>query len=303
MQDLKQLNQQFVLPGQLQFKQAENGLISIEITTEDASAVIQMQGAHVTKWALHNQPDVIWLSEDAVFAKGKSIRGGVPICWPWFGGHGSDASLPAHGFARTVDWQLVETKSANGIVKLVFNIILNDITRSMWPYDVELKYQITIGQSLELELLTRNTGAQNFELGEALHSYFNVSDVRNIKLSGLDACEYLDKPENFKRKQQSGEVTINQEVDRVYVNTTADCVIHDPGYRRRIVIHKQQSQSTIVWNPWRETANNMGDLGKDGYLAMLCVESGNAAENSIILAPGQEHCLRVIYSVQVDGAV
>lgn len=297
MSELEALSNKFSIAGHVVFEQADNGLISINVKTAHATCCIQLQGAHITHWAIDNQPDVIWLSDDAVFAKARSLRGGIPICWPWFGAHVSDASLPAHGFARTVNWQLKETSLAGEKVKIVFALQANKTTEAMWPYASELEYTVMIGQTLELDLRTRNTGQSAMTIGEALHTYFNVSDVSKVTLSGLDDCDYLDKVEGFKRKHQTGPVMIDQEVDRVYLDTADDCVIEDPGYQRRIVIKKQGSHSTVVWNPWRETAEKMGDLGKDGYLNMLCVESANAAENVVSLAPGEQHRLWVEYSI------
>ncbi|MDH5765390.1 MAG: D-hexose-6-phosphate mutarotase [Gammaproteobacteria bacterium] len=300
MIDINQLSDQFSIDDHLAFRCNDNGMIAIDVDTEHASACIQLQGAHITKWEIHDQPDIIWLSDDAIFSKGKSIRGGIPVCWPWFGAHKSSTSLPAHGFARMVDWELIETRLINESIELVFCLKCSGDLQEMWPFSTELFYTISIGEKLELDLHTRNTGAIDINLSEALHSYFNVSDVRDIQLSGLDGCDYLDKLEDFRRKSQSGVIKINQEVDRVYLDTVSSCVIDDPGFKRRIMISKQGSKSTIVWNPWQETASKMGDLGDNGYLNMLCVESGNATENSVVLAPGEDHYLNVEYSVQMN---
>lgn len=297
--NLSELQNQYSIGEHVVFKQADNGLISIEVANRHANATIQLQGAHISEWTLHDQPAVIWLSEDAVFAEAKSLRGGIPICWPWFGAHESDSSLPAHGYARTVEWQLIDTKLLdNDVVQLVFRIVNDEASRSMWPCPTELDYIVTIGKTLELDLITRNVGAASITIGDALHTYFNVSDVRKVSIAGLDGCDYLDKVDGFKRKQQSGLVTINEEVDRVYLGSSADCVIDDPGCKRRIVIKKRGSLTTVVWNPWCETAAKMGDLGEDGYLNMLCVESANAANDVVRLEPGEQHHLWVSYAVE-----
>ena len=149
-------------------------MVVIDVDTEQASASIQLQGAHITKWVIHGQPGIIWLSEDAVFAKGKSIRGGIPVCWPWFGAHKSSASLPAHGFARMVGWELIETRLKNKSIELVFCLKCSSDLQAMWPYSTELFYTMSIGEKLELDLHTQNTGDADINLGEALHSYFNV---------------------------------------------------------------------------------------------------------------------------------
>ena len=297
--NLSELQNQYSIGEHVVFKQADNGLISIEVANRHANATIQLQGAHISEWTLHDQPAVIWLSEDAVFAEAKSLRGGIPICWPWFGAHESDTSLPAHGFARTVEWQVIATRLFDDdVVQLVFRLVNDEAGRLMWPCPTVLDYTVTIGKTLTLDLMTRNVGAGAITIGDALHTYFNVSDVRKVSIAGLDGCDYMDKVEEFKRKQQSGLVTINQEVDRVYLDSRADCVIDDPGFGRRIVINKRGSLTTVVWNPWRDTAAKMGDLGDEGYLHMLGVESANAAGDVVTLAPGEQHHLYVAYTVE-----
>jgi D-hexose-6-phosphate mutarotase len=147
-------------------------------------------------------------------------------------------------------------------------------------------------------LVTYNNSSENIVIGEALHSYFNVSDVRNIIITGLDGCEYMDKLDDFKCKTQSGNIDIKEEVDRVYTATDHSCVIEDVGLNRKINIIKESSLSTIVWNPWEQTANKMGDLGKAGYLNMICVESGNAAQDVVTIEPNKKHTLFVRYEIE-----
>jgi len=150
---------------------------------------------------------------------------------------------------------------------------------------------------LTVELITRNEGGEELLLTEALHTYFQVGDVRQVAVLGLDQTEYLDKVRDFERFTQSGPIAIEGEVDRVYLNTNREVIIKDPVLGRRIHIHKRGSGSTIVWNPWIEKSEQMGDMGADGYLHMLCVESGNAFENAIVLEPGGEHRLVAEYSL------
>jgi D-hexose-6-phosphate mutarotase len=151
---------------------------------------------------------------------------------------------------------------------------------------------------LKIDLVTSNTGGMPITIGEVLHTYFEVGDVREIAIHGLDGCEYLDEVDGDKRKEQSGPVMFNAETDRVYFNTGADCVIDDPGLGRRIRICKSGSRSTVVWNPWNEKAAKMGDLGDEGHLHMVCVESANAAENLVTISPGSEHHLQVSYQLE-----
>jgi len=165
-----------------------------------------------------------------------------------------------------------------------------------WPYPSELECRVKVGKTLEVELITRNTGLEPFTLGCALHTYFEVGDVRKVEVLGLEEAAYIDKV-NGGKNRQSGPVTVNSEVDRIYLDTASDCLIRDPIYGRVIRVEKQGSRSTVVWNPWLEKAGKMGDLGDDGYLNMLCVESCNAADDVVTVPPGKSHQLSVRYSV------
>jgi D-hexose-6-phosphate mutarotase len=281
------------------FKEDPEGNVRVEILNSYATASIMMQGAHLISWVPKDEQPVIWLSREAKFSTGKSIRGGIPVCWPWFGPHDSESSFPAHGFARTIPWQIIETRQLeNGYTQLVFQIVQSEQTQKSWPYPCELIMTFTIGAELKVELLTRNTGDTAFVIGEALHTYFAVSDASKISINGLDNCTYLDKLDNFQRKIQSGSIEIAEEVDRVYLDTSSTCIINDPGLKRKICINKTASDSTVVWNPWLETANKMGDLGENGHLEMVCVESANAADNVVTVKSGEDHLFTVNYAIE-----
>jgi D-hexose-6-phosphate mutarotase len=187
---------------------------------------------------------------------------------------------------------------ADGRIKLHLRLLQSEAMQAQWPDPSELQMMIYVGKTLELELLTRNQCLKPFHISEALHTYFAVSDIRQASILGLENCHYMDKVDDGARKQQDGAIQINAEVDRVYVDTSADCIIDDPGWQRKIRISKENSQSTIVWNPWLEKAEKMGDFGPEGYLGMVCVESGNALENTLEITAGSEHVLRVKYSVE-----
>ena len=296
---LTELNQRFAIDNHLQFKEIAAGMIIAEVANHHALANIALQGAHVATFQPRGEEPVIWLSPQAKFAPGKSIRGGVPICWPWFGPHKTDGKLPGHGYARTVPWEVLETKAlSDGSTFLRFGLIESDATRAQWPHPSTVQLEVTVGKSLRVDLITTNTGKAAFELGEALHTYFQISDVAKMTIRGLENCEYLDKVKDFARFTQNDGIVIESEVDRVYVNTTADCVIEDKGLKRAICIAKQGSKSTVVWNPWTEKAEKMGDFGPQLHRDMVCVESGNALENVVTLAPGETHKLVAIYSVE-----
>lgn len=296
MSQAEELNTRFGIDAAVVFHDRD-GMTVITVNNAHGKAEIAMQGAHLISWTPAGQQPVVWVSPEAKVTQGKSIRGGIPVCWPWFGPHASEASYPAHGFARTLPWELIASaEMADGSHRLAFRYVATDASRAQWPHPCEAEMVLTIGATLQAELVTRNIGDEAFTIGEALHTYFQVSDVREISIDGLDGVSYLDKVDNFANKTQQGAITIASEVDRVYLDTAADCVINDPTYGRRIRIAKRGSQSTVVWNPWVEKADKMGDLGPDGYLRMVCVESANAAGNVVEVAPGAEHRLWVEYS-------
>jgi D-hexose-6-phosphate mutarotase len=296
------LNQHFYYSNNIEFKTLGN-LTVAEISSDHSVAWVALQGGHILTFRPREQDPVLWLSEVARFEAGKSIRGGVPVCWPWFGPHATDPQKPAHGFARTVWWKFLEIKTlGGGGTQLIVELENTPATKALWPYPSQLQMVITLGTKLWIELITRNQSNEPFTIGEALHTYFQVSDVTQIRIHGLENCQYIDKVDNSQRKTQTGPVTINAgaETDRIYLNTTSDCVIEDPGLKRRIRIAKEGSQSTVIWNPWVEKANKMGDLGHDGYLRMICVESANAVDNVVTVAPGGEHRLKTVISVETD---
>ena len=280
----------------LTFEEGKANIPIIKIKNYTSSAVISLQGAHLLSWVPNNADDVIWLSDDAIFSPSKSIRGGIPICWPWFGAHESNTDFPAHGFARTVFWNVKEVKQiSDDETCIVFSLETKNIDniRTMWPMDTVAEYSVTISKSLTLELKTINNSKSDITIGQALHTYFNVEDVSSTTVYGLEGKKYLDKPDDFKVKTQQGAINFNSEVDRVYLETPDDIIIDNA--KRKIRIKKQGSQSTVVWNPWEKVAKIMGDLGVNGYLKMLCVESANAASDTVKIKPGKFHTLTVNY--------
>lgn len=296
--EIESLNRRFGIAGQVQFKTGPGGLAVADVTNAAGVATIALQGAHVMTWAPAGEHPVIWLSPAAKFAAGKSIRGGVPVCWPWFGPHATQATFPGHGYARTVPWEVIATKTRSDGTHLVFRLMESEATRAQWPHATEVTLAVTVGATLAFELSTRNRGTAPVTIGDALHTYFEVGDVRRVQVHGLDRCPYLDKVDGGQRKVQAGPVTIAGEVDRIYLDSAADCVIDDPDLKRRIRVSKSGSRSTVVWNPWIDKAAKMADFGTDGYLKMLCVESTNAAEDVVSVAPGATHVLAVTYSIE-----
>ena len=301
--NVEQLNKDFSFANEyhsLIFKMGKGDIPVVEIKNYQSSAAISLQGAHILSWVPAGEDDVIWLSDEAKFAVGKSVRGGVPICWPWFGPHEDNAAYPAHGFARTVLWQVTKAEAISaGETQITFQLDtrqLDETLQAMWPLPTIAEYRLTIAKTLTMELTTFNHSDQVMTIGQALHTYFKVDDVSCTKVLGLEGKDYLDKTDGFNRKTQAGAVTISAEVDRVYLDTPDDLIIDDN--KRKVIIKKKGSQSTVVWNPWKEVADKMGDLGEDGYLKMLCVESANAIEDTVDIDAGGSHSLQVIYELK-----
>jgi len=296
-----QLNTQFGIKGQLSFREDASGLIVAEIDNALATASLCLQGAHLMTWRPKSQSvPVVWLSRDAKLAAGKSIRGGAPVCWPWFGAHASEASFPGHGFARTVPWQVIESGAEpDGATRLTLRLVSSEKTRAQWPHDCTLDLTVIVGDTLRMEMTTENTGAEAFVIGEALHTYFQIGDIGAVRVIGLEGCDYWDKVGGSTLRKQDGAISFASETDRVYIDTAAECVIEDDKLKRRIHVAKSGSLSTVVWTPWTEKANKMGDMGQpDGWREMVCVESVNAIENVVTVAAGTRHTLIVEYRAE-----
>ncbi len=291
-----ELNACFGIRDRVTFKQTEGGLIVVEVGNAQATARIALQGAQVLDWTPAGGQPVIWVSPGAIYTAGKSVRGGVPVCWPWFGPHTTEAGFPAHGFARTQCWEMVQVQQlSDGSTTLSLRLLQDANTRLLWPHDAELLLLVNVGRRLQIDLLTRNTGDEAFTVTQALHTYFAVSDVREVSVRGLEEVAYIDKVADGARDVQSGPVMFCAETDRIYLDQGGECVIDDPGLQRRICIRREGSRSTVVWNPWAEKSVAMADMGEDAYRGMLCVEASNAAEDAVCIEPGGEHRLQVSY--------
>ena len=272
------------------------GIDAVTLSNASGSTTISLLGATLIDWTPADGEAVIWLSSEAVFREGKGIRGGIPICWPWFGAHTERADFPQHGFARSCMWDLAAVEeSDDGSTCARFSLSM--APDELWPHASSLEFCVTLGETLRCELITRNLDQQPFLITQALHTYFNITDISNVSVSGLDGRRYLDKPDGFAEKHQEGAITFASEVDRVYLDTDDVCRIEDAGMGRNIIIDKVGSRSTVVWNPWVENAMKMADMPDDGYRTMVCVETTNAASDGVTLQPGESHSMLAEYRV------
>jgi D-hexose-6-phosphate mutarotase len=286
--------QKFEIPGRVAFATVNGGLAKAVVTTKTSTAEVFLHGAQVTGFQKNGEPPLLFLSSKSYFAPGKAIRGGVPVCFPWFGPR---EGKPIHGFARMTEWELVETAATpDGSVTLNLQLPETALGQGGWPA-AKVNFIATIGDKLAMELVVANTTAQDFIFEDLLHTYFAVADIAHVSIRGLNGAHYIDKTDNFARKLEAGdEIRISSQVDRVFLDTPATVVIHDAKLRRRISVEKTGSASTVVWNPWTDWAKATADFGDEEYKQMLCVESGNVGENKITLAPGATAALKTVIS-------
>jgi len=283
----------------VRFTQDEAGLGKLEVASALATAFIFVQGAHLTEWTYGGGEPLLFVSSQSYFAPGKAIRGGVPVCFPWFAARTGHSGSPSHGFLRTADWKVDSVKEGpNGVVTVEFSIAASQSTRELWPHQFCARYSLSIGRYLELNFEVENTGGAPFTFEEALHTYFRVSDIRSVSVLGLEGAEYIDKVAGGTRKRQGSEpLRFSGETDRVFVNTTSTCELEDPGLHRRISVAKAGSATTVVWNPWAAKAAALADFGDSEWQGMLCIETANVGENAVTLASGETHCMTATIDV------
>jgi glucose-6-phosphate 1-epimerase len=279
------------IPGIAQIVAGQGNLPKIHITTAQAEAEIYFHGAQVTSWHPAGAGEVIFLSEKSHWEDGRAIRGGVPICFPWFRAKANDAKAPAHGFVRTKAWQLDSIEHNQGAVTVTLSTESNADTRLLWPHEFRLVHRVTIGTQLKLELITINTGKTGFHFEEALHTYHRVSDIRHVHVAGLDGVTFLDNTASNRESLQQGDVVFNRATDNAYLNTGHALELIDSQMGRRIRVKKENSFSTIVWNPWEAGAKALADFGDDEWQQMVCAEASNILQFAVSLEAGEQHAM------------
>jgi D-hexose-6-phosphate mutarotase len=292
-----ELQKKFDAPG-IQFLEGNGGLTKIVIGNAAAEAEVYLHGAHLTHYQPRGGQPLLWMSSRSAFASGKPIRGGVPICWPWFGAKPDDAKAPMHGFARISDWNVeAASRIDDQRTSVTLRLESNDATRKLWPYEFVARFTISVGAALELSLETTNKSRSGLVLSEALHSYFYIGDITQVSLGGLTGTTYFDKVHNARKIEERDPVKLSGETDSVYLNTRSPIRIDDSVTQRKIRIEKSGSNSTVVWNPFQAKAQTLSDVGAGEWKQFICVEAVNALENSVTLAPGATHTIRASVKV------
>ncbi|TCP13874.1 glucose-6-phosphate 1-epimerase [Crenobacter luteus] len=268
------------------------------VRTGSAELLLARQGAQILEYRRHGEPPLIWLSEQAAFRRGEAVRGGVPVCWPWFGDLGRNPAevaaprpddAPFHGLVRTLDWTLVEAVADADGVALAFELAPQALPG--WPPATALRLAIRVGERLELALSSHNRGTAPVVISQALHSYFAVGDVEAVRVEGLEGCSYIETLDGWQRRRQDGALSISGETDRIYLDLPPRLTLVDEAWRRRLVLEASGSRSAVLWNPWLDKARRLSQFADDAWRRMLCIETANAMDDVVRLAPGARHTL------------
>lgn len=299
--NIKKLKQLYSVDGQIDITEGDNGIPFIELNNDTASAVISLYGGQILSYKPSGNAETLFLSKLANYQEGKAIKGGIPVCWPWFGADPEGKDRQAHGFARNKMWQLRSTeKIDNDQSKVVMGLNEDAQTRKMWPYNFDLSIEFDVGETLDVSLITRNTGDQAFKITQALHSYFSVGNIEQVFIKGLDKKAYLDKANINKGKEdkvQSGNVEFTQEVDRIYLDVPESIQISDSASKQLINIASAGNRTAVVWNPGADISQQMSDLENTDFQRFVCVETVNAASDVIEILPGESFVLSASFKV------
>ncbi|WP_319421698.1 D-hexose-6-phosphate mutarotase [Pleurocapsa sp. FMAR1] len=297
--NIEQLNADYGIANKVQFVEGKGGFPIIKVNNEYAQAVISVYAGQVLSFQPVDQAeDIMFFSSKAYHQEGKAMKGGAPICWPWFGPDPEDKGRSSHGFVRNRLCQMREVVSTqDGATKVTLGLTDTAETRAIWDYGFDFAIAITVGKSLTVKLITRNTGDKTFSITQALHTYFKVGNIKQVQVLGLAGNDYIDKVDSGKQKTQSGEVAFDRECDRIYLNVQPELTINDGALERQIKITATNSKTAIVWNPWATISANMADLEDHDYQNFVCVETANAADEVIEVAAGSEYKLTANYAV------
>ena len=292
-------NEAFYYGESISVGRLSNGFPVLEVENRVASATVSLYGGQILTWQpKHHLHPVLWVSQSVQFRHRKAIRAGVPICWPWFGAHWSDQNLPAHGYARLSLWEPCSvTTLPCGATVLTLVLQSDEVSQEYFSSNIRLELELTIGETLKVVLNTFNGSTESISLTEGFHTYFKISDISNVTVTGLEKQQYVDLADNNKIATQGDPIRFEGHVGRIFKDSQNACFINDHDWGRQIQIYKKGSNSTAVWNPGLDVAATMDDLGVDSWRDMLCVESVNTADDLVQVSPGEHHKLESSYSV------
>jgi D-hexose-6-phosphate mutarotase len=284
---IERLNRRFGRGAGIRFSEGIGGLPKADLVCNEASAEVFLQGAHISRYRPRPGIDALWLSESAIFQPGKALRGGIPLCWPWFGAATERADRPQHGYARNADFCVISTTCEDDVTAIVLALDPAQATFAEWQNKLQLELEIRLAESLWMEMRSRNLSAEPLILGNALHSYFAIADRGSVSIPALTGLYYRDKPQDYRQRQQSSAIEFDAEVDRVYRDPPATLELIDHARRLVTTIQSWGNNNLVVWNPGAEKARAMADFDDAGYRRMLCIEPANALQQCVTLQPGE----------------
>ncbi|MFT7172983.1 MAG: glucose-6-phosphate 1-epimerase [Paracoccaceae bacterium] len=283
---------------ELTVTEPEPGFPVIDVQSPVSAATIALHGAQVLTWAPTDHPPVLYVSPKARMTPGTPLRGGVPICWPWFGEHPEDPSKPFHGFARTRFWELVSGDLVGKVATIVFKLLPDEETKALFPFNFELTATIRIADKLRVKFKMTNTDEEPYKVSSALHTYLSLGDIERIQLEGVKGSHYVDRLlEDPTPIYQEKNLQIKGEVERVY-QSMSSVLIRDLDRFRSVFVDKAGSRSTVIWNPWKEKSKALKDLPDKGYKEFVCVECANAGTDKPTLSPGGSHTLETVIGLR-----
>lgn len=287
--DIALLNQRFGAPGRIAFRAGEADLPVVALANRFGSCEVSLYGGHVLSYRPTGHGPVLFLSKCSLYEPGKPIRGGIPLCWPWFG-PAKEAGLPMHGFARIVQWDLRATEYTSDVTELRLSLSDSELTRRYWPFAFELSLRVWLDQRLNLELTTVNRDSSPFTITQAFHPYLRVRNIMDVTVHGLDQASFTNTLTSQSGTHE-GPLLIRAETDHVFTPVKPECALHDASLGRALAMTFSGTSQMVVWNPWIAKARAMADFGDDEYTSMLCLEPANATGSAVTLAPGERHTL------------
>jgi glucose-6-phosphate 1-epimerase len=278
------------------------GLPRVRVASPHVEGEMYFHGGQVMSWKPAGIDNVLFVSRQARWEPGKPIRGGVPVCFPWFGPHPSNPEAPAHGFVRTKAWSLESINETDEAIVVSMFTVSDDESQRWWAPSFRLVHRVTFGQTLTMELIVTNTGDEPLGFEEALHTYYRVADIDRTRVLGLEGLRYVDtlvRPSL--EKAQDGAIEFTGETDRIYLDSHQPIVVVD-GAARRLTLTASQAHTAVVWNPWVAKARALQDLADDEWPQFVCVETCNVERRAVTLAAGRQHVMRVIVSADRRGS-
>ncbi|MGV2986864.1 D-hexose-6-phosphate mutarotase [Vibrio sp. E150_011] len=268
----------------------------VRVIHPKASAAISLHGGHVLSYQPTGQDDLIWMSKDAIYDNTTALRGGIPICWPWFG----RIAAPAHGFARTTEWALLEHRENDDGVIISLGLSDSEATRNIWPHQFSLVLNVEINDELRVTLSATNTDNAPWVFSGALHTYLNVGDITATEVTGM-GLDYIDSLLEGKRCEGGASLMLTDTIDRVYTSPETEILVNDRALKRCLSVENRGHNSAVLWNPWAAGAQAMGDMNDDGYQSFLCVEStlhAPSLQQGQQVAPGETYQLSTVIGKQ-----